>query len=417
MAAALSAQLQERMVKVNVVPDHVDWKYELGEKVKFNVVVTKNRVPQENVTVWYEVAQDMMHPLLKDTIVLENGVLTLDAGTMKTPGFLRCRVWTKYDGRTVEGRATAVFEPEKIKPTAVLPNDFNTFWESAKQENVRIPMNVKLRLLPERCTEKVNVYEWNVQNYRLNSRVYGILCVPVKPGKYPALLRVPGAGVRGYAGAIVEAEKGMITLEIGIHGIPVTLEPSVYASLSQGGLYRYQYQNWDNRDEVYYKRVYMGCVRAVDYLCSMKEFDGSNLLVQGGSQGGALAIVTAVLNPRVTGVVSFFPALSDLSGYEKGRAGGWPHLFRDSTDAVEIRKKKLEVSSYYDVANFAKQLKVPVFFYLGYNDMVCPPTSTFSVYNVITSPKEIVIMEEAEHYVYPEHWSQALQWIYSKQGM
>lgn len=63
MAAALSAQLQERMVKVNVVPDHVDWKYELGEKVKFNVVVTKNRVPQENVTVWYEVAQDMMHPM------------------------------------------------------------------------------------------------------------------------------------------------------------------------------------------------------------------------------------------------------------------------------------------------------------------------------------------------------------------
>ena len=171
MAAALSAQLQERMVKVNVVPDHVDWKYELGEKVKFNVVVTKNRVPQENVTVWYEVAQDMMHPLLKDTIVLENGVLTLDAGTMKTPGFLRCRVWTKYDGRTVEGRATAAFEPEKIKPTAVLPNDFNTFWESAKQENVRIPMNVKLRLLPERCTEKVNVYEWNVQNYRLNSQI------------------------------------------------------------------------------------------------------------------------------------------------------------------------------------------------------------------------------------------------------
>ena len=82
-------------------------------------------------------------------------------------------------------------------------------------------------------------------------------------------------------------------------------------------------------------------VRAVDYLCSMKEFDGSNLLVQGGSRGRCVSIVTAVLNPRVTGVVSFFPALSDLSGYEKGRAGGL-HLFRDSTDAVEIRKKKLE---------------------------------------------------------------------------
>ena len=335
------------MVKVNVVPDHVDWKYELGEKVKFNVVVTKNRVPQENVTVWYEVAQDMMHPLLKDTIVLENGVLTLDAGTMKTPGFLRCRVWTKYDGRTVEGRATAAFEPEKIKPTAVFFCQTISILSGKvpNKENVRIPMNVKLRLLPERCTEKVNVYEWNVQNYRLNSRVYGILCVPVKPGKYPALLRVPGQGVRGYAGAIVEAEKGMITLEIGIHGIPVTLEPSVYASLEPGeDFYRYQYQNWDNRDEVYYKRVYMGCVRAVDYLLFYEEFDGSNLLVQGGSQGGALAIVTAVLNPRVTGVVSFFPALSDLSGYE--RTGRWMAAFIQRLHRC-CRNQKEEIGSIF----------------------------------------------------------------------
>ena len=173
----------------------------------------------------------------------------------------------------------------------------------------------------------MNVYEWNVQNYRLNSRVYGILCVPVKsPESILLLLRVPGAGVRGYAGAIVEAEKRYDYVGDCIHGIPVTLEPSVYASLSQGGLYRYQYQNWDNRDEVYYKRVYMGCVRAVDYLCSMKEFDGSNLLVQGGSQGGALAIVTAVLNPRVTQVVNFFPARSDLGGYEK-RTGRWMAAF------------------------------------------------------------------------------------------
>lgn len=416
MVAVLSAQLQERMIKVNVVPDRVGWKYEPGQRVKFSIEVTKNRLPLENVTVWYEVAQDMMEPLMKDTVVLKNGKLTLDAGTMKKPGFLRCRVWTRYEGRSVEGRATAAFAPEKIKPTAVLPEDFNEFWEKAKQANVRIPMNTKLRLLPERCTDKVNVYEWNVQNFRPNSRLYGILCVPVKPGKYPALLRVPGAGVRGYSGAIAEAEKGIITLEIGIHGIPVTLEPSVYVSLGQGGLYRYQYQNWDNRDEVYYKRVYLGCVRAVDYLYSMEEFDGVNLLVQGGSQGGALAIVTAALDNRVTGVVSFYPALSDLSGYEKERAGGWPHLFRRSMDSEEIKQKKLEVSSYYDVVNFARMLKVPVFFYLGYNDMVCPPTSTFSVYNTITAPKEIIIMEEAEHYAYPEHWSQALRWIYSKMG-
>jgi hypothetical protein len=55
--------------------------------------------------------------------------------------------------------------------------------------------------------------------------------VPKKDGKYPALLTVPGAGVRPYAGNIAMAEKGLITFEIGIHGIPVNMDVSVYNNL------------------------------------------------------------------------------------------------------------------------------------------------------------------------------------------
>lgn len=414
IATIACAQLQERMIKVNVVPNHSDWTYKTGENATFNITVTKNRVPLNNVQVWYELSYDMMPAFRKDTLSLKGGTLTLNAGSMKTPGFLRCRVWTRQDGRPYEGRATAAFSPEAIQSTASLPEDFHAFWDDAKQANARIPMDTKLRLLPERCTARVNVYEWNVQNYRPGSRMYGILCVPTAPGKYPALLRVPGAGVRGYAGAIAEAEKGIITLEVGIHGIPVTLDRTVYTALGQGGLYKYQFQNWDNRDEVYYKRVYMGCLRAVDYLCSLPEFNRQNLVVQGGSQGGALAIVTAALDQRVTGVVSFYPALSDLGAYTHGRAGGWPHLFRDASGASEITRKKLETARYYDVVNFARAVKVPVFYYLGYNDMVCPPTTTYAVYNTINAPKELVVMPEAEHYAYLEHWTQALEWIYTK---
>lgn len=73
---------------------------------------------------------------------------------------------------------------------------------------------------------------------------------------------------------------------------------------------------------------------------SMDEFDGENLIVYGGSQGGALAIVTAALDPRIKGLVSFYPALCDLNGYVHGRAGGWPHLFRNSTESPEVLKQK-----------------------------------------------------------------------------
>lgn len=69
-----------------------------------------------------------------------------------------------------------------------------------------------------------------------------------KRGKYPALLRVPGAGIRPYYGDVTTAEKGAITLEIGIHGIPVTMTQDYYDKLFNGALWEYWKMNNDNRD-------------------------------------------------------------------------------------------------------------------------------------------------------------------------
>jgi hypothetical protein len=99
-----------------------------------------------------------------------------------------------------------------------------------------------------------------------NYRTYGILCVPVKEGRYPALLRVPGAGVRPYGGDIYTASQGAITLEIGIHGISVTMEQKVYDDVFNGALMNYWNWGMDNRDDSYYKRVIIGCLRALDYI-------------------------------------------------------------------------------------------------------------------------------------------------------
>ena len=59
----------------------------------------------------------------------------------------------------------------------------------------------------------------------------------------------------------------------------------------------------DSRDNYYMKRVYLACVRSIDLLTSLPEWDGKNVIVQGGSQGGALALVTAGLDQRVTACV------------------------------------------------------------------------------------------------------------------
>lgn len=410
------AQQSRRLIEVSIAPDHGDWLYKTGEKVKFHVSVTKNDVNLKDVEIRYEIAEEMMSPHKKETLKLKDGKTTIDAGTMKTPGFLRCIVYARYEGKEYQGIATAGFNPEKIQPTTTLPSDFVSFWENAKAENAKIPMDAKVTLLPERCTEKVNVYHVNLQNFRPGARLYAIMCVPKAPGKYPALLRVPGAGIRPYNGDLGNAEKGMITFEIGIHGVPVNMPASVYNDLNAGPLNGYPHFNLDDKNGYYYKRVYLGCVRAVDYIYSLPEFDGTHVFVAGGSQGGALSIVAAGLDSRIKGLVAFYPALSDLTGYANGRAGGWPHMFRDVDKKNPIIAKKIENSKYYDVVNFARQIKVPGFYSSGYNDVTCPPTSMHSAYNVITAPKTLLIVEETGHWTYPEQWEAGWNWMYKQLG-
>ena len=96
----------------------------------------------------------------------------------------------------------------------------------------------------------------------------------------------------------------------------------------QGALRDYWTINLDDKDNYYYKRVYLGCVRAVDFIESLDYFNGDNIGVTGGSQGGALSIVTAGLDDRIDYLAAFYPALSDLTGFLHGRAGGWPHIFK-----------------------------------------------------------------------------------------
>jgi len=168
-----------------------------------------------------------------------------------------------------------------------------------------------------------------VQIDNIQGKIFGILSKPKKEGKYPAILHVPGAGIRPYYGEVAEAAAGFVTFTIGIHGIPVNLDPSVYNNLIQGALNSYWTTNLDDKDHAYYKRVYLGCVRAVDFIESMDSFDGKNIGVTGGSQRGALSIITAALDKRIDYIAAFYPALSDLTGFIHGRAGGWPRIFNE----------------------------------------------------------------------------------------
>ena len=408
-AVSLQAQIRGSEIQVLVQPDHQDWTYKTGEKATFTVSVLKSGTQLDNVSIDLAAGPEMYQDVKRQTL-LKDGTMKL-SGTMKQPGFYRVDVTAHVGGKDYKGACGAAFSPEQLQPSTLLPKDFSDFWQDAIREARQTPLEPTKRLLPERCTKDVNVYEVSFYNTKWGSCTYGILCVPVKEGKYPALLRVPGAGVRPYGGDIYTASQGAITLEIGIHGIPVTMEQGIYDDLHNGALSGYWEFGMDDRDKSYYKHVIIGCIRALDYIEEYTPWNGKECGVTGSSQGGFLSLATAGLDKRITFYAPVHAALCDHTNSLKGIACGWPHYFY--WNKGKGMEKQIETSRYYDGVNFARLItdKQHGWFSFGYNDDVVPPTTAWATYNTVTGPKEISPYQATWHFWFQEQWDEWENWL------
>ena len=230
------------------------------------------------------------------------------------------------------------FSPEKLHPYTTMPSDFKEFWEKAKAEQKEFPLTYTKEHVEKYSTDKIDCYLVKLQLNKRGQCVYGYLFYPKKEGKFPVVLCPPGAGIKTIKEPLRHkyyAEQGCIRFEFEIHGLNPEMNEEEFKEISNafnGRENGYLTNGLDSRDNYYMKRVYLACVRGIDFLTSLPEWDGKNVIAQGGSQGGALALIAAGLDERVTACVANHPALSDMAGYKAGRAGGYPHFFRNSVD-------------------------------------------------------------------------------------
>lgn len=395
-------------------PDHADWLYETGEQATVTVSLYEYGILQDGVEVRYEVGQEMFPAEEEGTVTLRGGKAVIPVGTMRRPGFRDCRMEATLHGRTYRHHIKLGFSPERLEPYVKDPGDFDSFWQGAMEEAARCPMQVETEYVEEYSSDKVDCYLVRLQCYCEGQHVYGYLTLPKAEGKYPVVFSPPGAGIKPMnpMKTIFYAEQGCIRFDMEIHGIRPDLPADDYRAVSAAfgtGENSYLVNGLDDRDAYYMKKVYLACVRAIDYLTTLPQWDGKNVVAQGGSQGGALALVTAALDRRVTACVANHPALSDMAGYKDGRAGGYPHLFTkfQGMDTPE----KLRTLEYYDVVNFARRITVPVYMTWGYNDNTCPPTTSYIVYNVLRCPKEALVTPVNEHWVSFDTRHDQLRWI------
>ncbi|MFM2292782.1 MAG: Acetyl esterase Axe7A precursor [Bacteroidota bacterium] len=397
------------------VPNHADWIYKTGENAIIDVMFLKYGIPQDGI-IEYEIANELCISDTKGSVTLKDGKAIINAGTSKEPGFRDIRLKLKSFGTTYEHHVKIGFSPEKIVPYTQEPSDFKEWWNKNIAENSKQPLKYSKELYKPYCTENVDCYLVKLEVSEEHQAFYGFLLCPklMKKAQHPVVLCPPGAGIKANRDPQSKnyyPENGCIRFVVEIHGINPTYPEEVYEDIRSafdGRIKGYLYQGLDNRDHYYMKHVYLGLVKCIDFLTSLPEWDGKNVIVQGGSQGGGLAIVAAGLDNRVTQCVVNHPALADMARGKKGGASGFPHF---SEKEQLLTEANMQTIAYFDVVNFAKYVRAKTFMTWGYNDNTCPPTTSYAVWNTLKCEKEKLVTPINEHWTSETTNRLQLDWI------
>ena len=311
-------------------------------------------------------------------------------GTLAKPGFLRARL----SGGGCEGRVFGVgFSPEGIRPGAPDPADFDEFWANAvKRLDETVPVDARMELVPEKSKGACNYYRVSFATYG-GRRVWGWLSEPKDLSrKYPVRLSVPGAGI----GAVgTGSAPGAICLTMNVHSYqqPETTQeerkarydaqdaqyakPNGVARYCQAGIHK-------SREDYFYYASILGINRAFNWLAARPECDLTSFTYSGTSQGGGFGLYLCGLNKHITKGCIFVPAITDLLGSDvDGRQSGWPRIIEAQKE--ENRAAAAKNAPYFDAANFARRIKIPVRVVVGFADVTCAPCAVYAGYNVIPS--------------------------------
>lgn len=385
------------------VPNHNDWLYKTGEKALVSVQLYKYGMPV-SCEAKYEIADDMLAADKKGKVSIKNGKCEIDLGTRKTPGFRDLAISATVGGKQYRHHVKVGFDVDKIQPYTKEPSDFTAFWQQNISVMEKAPLEYSLEDAPEYTTDKMTCQLLRLTTVGKHC-IYGYLFIPKeKPaGGCPIVICPPGAGIKTIKEPLRHryyGEGGCIRLEMEIHGLDPRLPKQTFDDIShafnESNNSGYLSFGIDNRDRYYMKNVYLALVRAIDFTTQLPEWDKKNVVMQGGSQGGALSMVAAGIDRRVTLCVVNHPALSDMAAYmEKGRTGGYPH-FNHANGTLTTETAK--ILAYYDVVNFARHISCPVYMTWGYNDQTCPPTTSYAVWNTLRCKKESLITPINEHW-------------------
>jgi cephalosporin-C deacetylase-like acetyl esterase len=336
--------------------------------------------------------------LNQKTIIIGKDSLMVYEGSFKEP----CSIIIETRSKEQTASLGMLVEPEKLKPGAKCPKDFDAYWDNLKKSLNALPWDIKTAVILGTESD----YGYSCEDIEVNCQgpkpVRGYFAKPEKaaPKTLPIVLLVHAAGVKGSwcrsepGNALTYAKLGTLCFDLNAHGMLNDQPENYYTDLENSELKTYWLQGLTSRDNLYFRGMYLRLLRTIDFLTQQPEWDGKRIMVIGESQGGGQALVAAGLDQRVSAVVAIVPAMCDWLAPLSGRMGGWPQPYE--TDAS--KEEMLKALPYFDAANILKDSKAIIYTEIGLIDMVCPSTSVYTAINQANGQKIIYTVPYRPHH-------------------
>jgi cephalosporin-C deacetylase len=169
-------------------------------------------------------------------------------------------------------------------------------------------------------------------------------------------------------------------------------------------------------EKLLFRQIFLDTAQLARVVMTLPGVDPDRVGAMGGSQGGALTIACAALEPRLKRAAPAFPFLSDyLRVWEMDQAkdaySELQEYFRHADPQHKHEAKVFEALGYIDIQFLAPRLRAEVLWAVGLTDTICPPSTQFAVYNKLTSPKTMVIYPDFGHENLPGFNDQAFQFL------
>ncbi len=283
------------------------------------------------------------------------------------------------------------------------PGDFDIFWDKALKELDETKPNVEMipvDALGNTNAELFDLYFTGVGG----ARIYAKYLRP-KGGKHPAPAVLQ---FHGYAGS---SGDGSEKLNFDTEGYAV----AVLDCQGQGGLSEDNSQVTGNTREghlirgldgppekLLFRQIFLDTAQLARIVMAQPEVNPERVGSMGGSQGGALALVCAALEPRICRTASMFPFLSDYQrvwemDLAKDAYNDLKQYFRRFDPLHERASEIFTKLGYIDIQHLAQRIRSEVLMGITLMDNICPPSTQFATYNKITAKKEALIYRDFGH--------------------